>query len=320
MKDFCIIGAGISGSIIAYLLKKKYSLQVIEKSKGVGGRSSNKRYNKLLSFDHGLQFISPKSKEFQSFILKYETKNILKKWTGLHINLCSNKEEIKNRFIGRFGNNDLGKFLLKKTEVIFSSEVKNINNFENYWEITLDNTKKIYSKNIILTCPFPQVKSLTKKYLNKKIKNLKVKMQPNITVMCAFKNSKNINISSIKFKDNVISWAANENSKKRFNSKLCLWTIQCNLNWSIKNINLYKKKKKSLIRLITKRFSKLTGLNEKNIIFSKIHGWKYAYNYQRTSIKSYWSRKYKLGICGDWFLGPKAENSWQSARDLFKKI
>ena len=131
MKDFCIIGAGISGSIIAYLLKKKYSLQVIEKSKGVGGRSSNKRYNKLLSFDHGLQFISPKSKEFQSFILKYETKNILKKWTGLHINLCSNKEEIKNRFIGRFGNNDLGKFLLKKTEVIFSSEVKNINNFEN---------------------------------------------------------------------------------------------------------------------------------------------------------------------------------------------
>ena len=61
MKDFCIIGSGISGSTIAYTLSKKYSLDVYDKAKGAGGRSSNKQLNKNESFDHGTQYISPKS-------------------------------------------------------------------------------------------------------------------------------------------------------------------------------------------------------------------------------------------------------------------
>ena len=97
MKDFCIVGTGISGSTIANLLKKKYSIQVIDKAKGLGGRSSNKRYKKLLSFDHGLQFISPKTKEFKKFILNLESKKVVKKWKGLHIDLLNNKDDSRER-------------------------------------------------------------------------------------------------------------------------------------------------------------------------------------------------------------------------------
>ena len=63
MIDFCILGSGIAGSTIAKLLSKKYSVQVFDKAKGVGGRTSNKRLKKNLSFDHGAQYISPKSKK-----------------------------------------------------------------------------------------------------------------------------------------------------------------------------------------------------------------------------------------------------------------
>ena len=45
MKDFCIIGSGISGATIANALSKKYSLEVYDKARGVGGRSSNKKLN-----------------------------------------------------------------------------------------------------------------------------------------------------------------------------------------------------------------------------------------------------------------------------------
>ena len=47
MKDFCIIGSGISGATIANSLSKKFSLDVYDKARGAGGRSSNK---KLISF------------------------------------------------------------------------------------------------------------------------------------------------------------------------------------------------------------------------------------------------------------------------------
>jgi predicted NAD/FAD-dependent oxidoreductase len=68
MKDFCIVGSGIAGSTIASLLSKKYTVEIFEKARGPGGRASNRRYKDNLSFDHGLQYISPKSKGFKKYV------------------------------------------------------------------------------------------------------------------------------------------------------------------------------------------------------------------------------------------------------------
>ena len=65
-------------------------------------------------------------------------------------------------------------------------------------------------------------------------------MQPNITVMVAFKNQKNLPISSIKFDDETLAWAANENSKKRFKSNFNLWTLQASLNGQKKQLTNIK--------------------------------------------------------------------------------
>jgi len=67
MKDFCVIGSGISGSTIASILNKKYSVDVYDKARGAGGRSSNKKFNLNKSFDHGVQYISPKDIKFKKF-------------------------------------------------------------------------------------------------------------------------------------------------------------------------------------------------------------------------------------------------------------
>ena len=85
MLDFCIIGSGVSGSTIAYLLSKKYSVHILDKARGPGGRASNKRFKQNLSFDHGVQYISPKSKEFLKFIKTLYKKKEAKIWTGNHL-------------------------------------------------------------------------------------------------------------------------------------------------------------------------------------------------------------------------------------------
>ena len=69
--DFCILGSGVAGSTIANLLSKKYSVHVFDKARGPGGRSSNKRFKTNQSFDHGVQYISPKSKVFKKFFCKF---------------------------------------------------------------------------------------------------------------------------------------------------------------------------------------------------------------------------------------------------------
>ena len=319
MIDFCVLGSGIAGSTIASLLSKKYSVHVFDKARGPGGRSSNKRFKNNLSFDHGVQYISPKSKPFIKYIHKLYKNKILKSWDDNHLDFTFEKKSFSKKFIGRKANNDLVKYNLKNIKQSFASPIEKIYFKKYFWEITLKNKSKHQFKSLIITCPFPQLKKLTKNYLDKNILKLKVQMQPNITVMLALKNQKTLPISSIKFNDDILAWAANENSKKRFKSNINLWTLQATLKWSKKTINKYKNDKSIMSQLIT-RFIKLTGFEKNKIIFKRIHGWKYSYNYKKTPYLSIWDKKIKLGVCGDWFDGPKVENAWLSANDLAKRI
>ena len=277
MLDFCIIGSGISVSTIANFLSKKYSVQILDKARGPGGRASNKKFKDNLSFDHGVQNISPKSKEFLKFIKNLCKKKEAKIWTGNHLDFTFEKKENSEKFIGMKGNNFISKFYTKKIKKSFQSSVKTIFNNKYFWEIRLDNGENIQAKSIILTCPFPQTKKIAGKYLEKKISNLKINMEPNITTMLAFKNQKTVPVSSIKFNDDILTWAANENSKNRFNSSNSLWTLQSSIWWARKNINHYKKSNKAENILVSK-FLIFTGYKKNNIIFKKTHGWKYSYN------------------------------------------
>ena len=320
MIDFCILGTGISGSTIANLISKNYSVEVFDKARGPGGRASNKRYVSRLTFDHGVQYITPKSNDFKRFINSMKKNKVVKEWNGNHLDFLFKKDNNidKKKYIGTKANNGICKYLLKNIRQNYFSEITKIKYEKNYWIITVNNKQYKY-RNLILTCPYPQSIKLAKKYLNKKILNLKLKMIPNMTVMLAFKNQKHIPLSSIKFNDDIIAWAANENSKNRFKSKINLWTIQTTVNYSKKIIDKYKKKKIFYINQIFNRFSKLSGL-KKNLIFKDIHGWKYAFSEKDLILDCYWDRKYNIGMCADWMQGSNVENAWNSANQLFKKI
>ncbi len=319
MSDVCIIGSGVAGSSIAKLLSRKFDVHVFDKARGPGGRASNKRFNKSYGFDHGVQYISPKSYEFKKFVNKLHKKKILKLWKGNHLDFSFEKKHPDAKYIGKKANNEICKYQLNGIKKSFFSQVTKIEYVKNNWEITVNKKSKFYFKRLIITCPYPQSKKLSRKYLSKKLLNLNINMKPNLTLMLAIKQMKPLPVSSIKFNDDILAWAAYENSKKRFKSKIHLWTIQACLDWSIKKINKYKKDK-SIINQMVSRFTQLTGVKNKQIIFKKIHGWKYSYNFNQTNIDSFWSNKYQLGICGDWFLGPKVEHAWISAVSLFKKI
>ena len=92
MSNFCVIGSGISGATIANLLSKKYSVDLYDKARGLGGRSSFKRLDKTRGFDHGTQYYSPKSLKFKRFTNRLIEKRVLKIWTGDHIFLSKKKK------------------------------------------------------------------------------------------------------------------------------------------------------------------------------------------------------------------------------------
>ena len=321
MSDFCVIGSGISGSTIANLLNKKYQVSLYDKGRGPGGRASFKRIKGKIGFDHGTQYISPKTSEFKNFTNKLIKKKILKRWTGKHIFLNLKKKENKKhiKIIGQHGNNDICKYLLKKIKYYYQSEVKKIYYKDKLWFLLFSDGKVKSFKGIVLTCPFPQLSKLSKKFINNSFIRKKLKMDANITVMIAIKKIKNLP-SSFLFDDPVLGWAGNENTKKRFKSKYDLWTLQSTFKWANKNIDKNKKNLKKNSKILIDKFFKLTNIKKTKIIYSINHGWKYSSNSKPLKIKSFWDPSKKIGVCADWFIGPRLESGWLSAHDLFKKI
>ncbi len=321
MSDFCIIGSGISGATIANLLNQKYQVDLYDKGRGPGGRSSFKRIKGKIGFDHGTQYISPKTNEFKKFTNKLIKKKILKKWNGKHIFLNTKKKENKKhlKIIGKNGNNDVCKYLLKKINCYYQKEITKIYYKDRLWFLYFnDGTIKSF-KGIILTCPFTQLKKLSKKFINNSFIKKNLKMDANITVMIAIKKSK-VAPSSFLFDDSVLGWAGNENTKKRFKSRYDLWTLQSTFKWANKNIDNNKKNLKKNSKILIEKFFNLTKIKKSKIIYSINHGWKYSSNSKPLKIKSYWDPSKKIGICADWFVGPRLESGWISAHDLFKKI
>lgn len=321
MSSFCIIGSGISGATIANLLSKKHSVDLFDKARGPGGRSSFKRLDKAKGFDHGTQYISPKSPAFKKFIKELIKKKVLKNWGGKHLFLHKVKKEKKNhtKVIGSKGNNDISKYLLRNINCHFQNELKKVDYKKNRWILTFaDGEKKIYEK-IILTCPFPQLSKLAKKFIQSSFIKKKIKMDANITVMITIKKT-NKNISSYFFNDKILGWAAKENSKNRFKSSQDLWTLQSTYDWANKKINKNRENIKSNSKILIDQFFKLTGIKKTKILSSLNHGWKFSSNSTALNIKSYWNSSLGLGVCADWFVGPRLESGWVSANDLYKKI
>ena len=89
--------------------------------------------------------------------------------------------------------------------------------------------------------------------------------------------------------------------------------------WGLRTL-AYKINKNRYQSIILKRFERLLGFQAINIVHQNIHGWKYAYNKSKTPLDFIWNKNKKLGICGDWFVGSKAEDAWISANDLYNSI
>ena len=321
MSSFCVIGSGISGATIANLLNKKHTVDLYDKARGLGGRSSFKRLDKIRGFDHGTQYFSPKTPEFKKFTKKLIEKKILKIWEGNHKFLSDKKKENKKhvKVIGRKGNNDISKYLLKNVRCYFQSELKKINFQSRKWNLIFNDGKIRNYENLILTCPFPQLKKLSKKYIKNSFIKEKIKMDANITILIEIKKT-NLGYSSFLFNDRILGWAGYENSKKRFKSKSDLWTLQSTFNWANKKINQNKVLKKTNAKILINKFFKLTGIKRTKVLFSLNHGWKYSSNSKPLKLKSYWNSRLNLGVCADWFNGPRLESGWISANDLYKKI
>ena len=318
MSKTVLIGAGFSSAVLSKKIKNN-NLIIYDKGRAAGGRSSTRRVDSVGVFDHGLQFISPKEKEFELFLQHY-LMYFVKEWKGEFFLFEQNRKIYKKKYIGKSGNNDFVKDLIS-TNVYYQKELLSIKRASNKWFLEFADNSKDECEKLILSIPLEQCQKIILP-LNLDFKVIG-SMEPNLTTMLGFDKSLKIPANGFEFeKNSILSWAANESSKIRSenNPDLELWTLQSSLFFAQKKFKNYRDNKQEVINLMVREFFNLFNIKNVNIIHKEIHGWLYAFKKENFSQKFYWNKEINLGICGDWMCGSKAEDSWSSASALADQI
>ncbi|MEL6495226.1 MAG: FAD-dependent oxidoreductase [Cyanobacteria bacterium J06623_7] len=155
-KTACIIvGGGLTGLITATILQRKgISATVLDKGRGIGGRTATRRVSHENStegvFDYGTQYFSAKSSKFQVWIDDWLENNVIKEWSrGFGIT------DGKPRYCGVNGTRGIAQYLAQDLDVRTGCKVVKVN-YDKQWTVETENGEQYLSEMLLLTPPVPQ--------------------------------------------------------------------------------------------------------------------------------------------------------------------
>ena len=236
MFDVAVIGAGMAGLSCAQRLRQAgYSVAVVEKSRGAGGRVATRRVQGTRA-DHGARYLELQGDAVQGLIKALVDRHILKLWTDTVWEFRQGELSAiaSSCYVAPAGMNAIGKYLAEGVEIWFGRRVQAISTTDNQmWHLSLEVTddnlqtpQELIAKAVVVAIPAPQAVM----FLNSEIgfksdfldKLRSVEYDPCIAVMAGYPATKQQDLSnlnpqwkSVSFPDNSdLAWVGLDSSKR----------------------------------------------------------------------------------------------------------
>ena len=243
MKDVAIIGAGMAGLVCAQQLSQAgYSVLIVEKSRGLGGRVATRRLHDTFA-DHGACYLKPKDEITTRFAELLCQHNVLKVWDGIFIEETVSGDIISPstpcRYIAPQGMSSIAKFLSKGLNILLNQRVIAINQTPEKWCLTVEgNNEEITAKALVVAIPAPQALALLQPLattLNTKFINklASVEFFPSISVMAGYSPTCQPlpEWNAVTLLSEILVWIGYDSSK-RINASQPTFVVQSNLNFA----------------------------------------------------------------------------------------
>lgn len=321
MKNIAIIGAGLSGLLLAHSLGSHAKVTVYEKARGVGGRCST-RISGPFVFDHGAQFFTARTPAFQAYLQPLIEHGVISHSTGKIINLSPTRswERIwdEKHYTASPQMNSWCSWLARDSHVILNTEVAPINR-DSKWQLHNKADSSLLGSYdwVILTAPPEQVRTLLA------ATNLcppvlqHVSMKACHAVMLGFEEVIDLPWLGARVHDSPIKWiTVNSNKPGRDPSKTCLVAHSHN-DWAEQHIDtdpLWVEQH------LLDELCKLLQLDKAKAGYAKLHRWKYAIVAHGLKSGPVVDMHNHLAITSDWAYSSRLEEVWQAATEVANQI
>ena len=305
-----VIGSGMAGLTAARILEAAGAIvTVFDKSKGTGGRLSSRSFEGGW-IDHGAPYLSSDLPHFSEFLRDHLPAESLQPWKPHVMGTLGPDEQIHS--IGVPRNSAITRGLLGDLRFQPSTRIARLAASADGWQLFNDGESLLGCwPQVVIAVPAPQALALLRDQppLAKAIST--VTMEPCWVTAVRSKTKLTGQADVSVYQDSVVRRIIHDSAKPgRMNTNVYL--VQATKSWSLSHL---EENAESVGNQLLKRFDQLVFSDRASeILFS--HRWRYAFTESALGRPCLWDAELSLGVCGDWCLGRRVEDAWQSGADL----
>ncbi|GAB2528086.1 NAD(P)/FAD-dependent oxidoreductase [Spirosoma aerophilum] len=162
MPSSLIIGAGMAGLTAARELSAQgWDVVVLDKGRGIGGRLATRRIEQARA-DHGAQYFSATTPEFQQVVETLLADNVITQWEPEPASPTDSTLN-KPHYVGLDGMNAVAKALARKLPVLTAETVIFFRVDGEQWLVETESGGKYRADALLITIPAPQALALVEK-------------------------------------------------------------------------------------------------------------------------------------------------------------
>jgi predicted NAD/FAD-dependent oxidoreductase len=300
MMKVAILGAGMAGLACAEALRgAKLEVTLFDKGRAAGGRMSTRRLATIAgeaSFDYGAQYFTARDPAFRALVEQWRESGIAAPWPAAG----------DDAWVGTPGMNAPVKQLAEAARVHWSAQIDKLSRDGDGWRIA----NQGYDIAVVAT-PAEQAQPLLEPWAAAfAAKAAESRSAPCWTVMAAFAEPLPFAADVLR-EQGPIGWAA-RNSAKPGRSGPESWVVQAGPDWSRQHL---EEAPAGIVAPILDALAERAGQPLPTPLIAAAHRWRFAKSGSAGNALL-WSASLRLGVCGDWLIGPRVEAAWLSGHKL----
>ena len=299
-----IIGGGMAGLACAERLSSAgMAVTVFDKGRAAGGRMAARRVATEAgeaSFDHGAQYFNARDPAFAARVRRWADAGLAARWPAAG----------PDAWVGMPTMNAPVKQMASVADVRWNTAVPQLGRVSGGWSIDGEAFDAV-----VVAVPAEQAAPLLQPWdPAMAARAAATPSQPCWTVMAAFA-APVPHTGDILREQGAIGWAA-RNSAKPGRAGPEAWVIQAAPGWSTEHL---EEDAQEVGQSLLQTFATAVGRDLPPTLSVTAHRWRYA----RAGIApagAAWNPTLRLGVCGDWLMGPRVECAWLSGDTLAGSI
>ena len=306
-----IIGAGMAGATCARTLADAgVRVAVFDKGRSVGGRLAQRRSDGA-TFDHGAQYLTARDPALVAAVERWRAAGLVAGWPEA---ASSAGDPV---LVGVPAMNAPVKDLLAGLAVTTGFRAAGIASVDGNWLVRGED-EVIHGPfaALVLAVPAPQAVDLLATVNQGRAAELVlrlggVRMAPCWSAMAAFTGPLPVASSTLRGEGEIV-WAA-RNSGKPGRDGPESWTIHAGPDWSRANL---ERRPEEVAPELLRAFAALAGIEPPVARHLAAHRWRFALVERPLGQPCLHDPALRLGLCGDWCLGPRVEAAFLSGRAM----